>query len=401
MPRYCGAILLLVLSLGLAGCGNSTELNELGITTATGYDGHKGNWTITYQVIVPPAISSGSGSGGGGGSQSAVHTFSTQGKTIREAVAASGLENPRKLYFAHTNVVIIGKEAAEHGIAEIIDNYYRNPDARETVKVFTVEGEARDYLKKLVPPEKLPGKALSNILQRNKSLGSYFPSVSIHELAVQISSESAAAGVPELSVSGSDSATLDSIDIYKQTATDSKLRISRLSIFQKDRKIGTLDKKESLGLSWLNNQVRFTTISTGENSNLTAFQVHKAKVKVTPVKGKLHYKLMVRADIKAQILESTTGEEISTTQGLEVLRQQVIRAVEAQIREGWNALQSSKLDLAGIGNKIHRKYPKDWKKMKSTWPEELTSMDIDIDVKVELTRPGLIQDSFSKLLGES
>lgn len=401
MRRYCSISALLLLSLWLSGCGNRTELNELGITTATGYDGHQGDWTITYQVIVPPAMSPGGGSGGGGGSQAAVHTFSTQGKTIREAVAASSLENPRKLYFAHTNVVIIGKEAAEAGIAEIIDNYYRNPDARETVKVFTVEGEAKEYLTKLVPPEKLPGKALANILQRNKELGSFFPSTSIHELALQMISDSAAAGVPELTVSGSPDAKLDSMEIYQKTATAGKLRISRLSLFRKDRKVGVLDRQQSQGISWLNDQVQFTTFSFGDDSGTTAVQVRKAKVKVTPVKGPLKFKVAVQAKVKAQILESTSGETISSAQGVENIRQHTQRAIEAQIREGWDTLQEFNIDLAGIGNKIHRKYPEDWHSMKSTWPEEMADMDIDIDVKVDLTRPGLMQDSFSKLLGES
>ena len=119
MRLFRAASSLLLIALCLTGCGNRTELNELGITTATGYDGQKGNWTITYQVIVPSAMSTGSGVAGGGGSQAAIHTFSTKGSTIREAVAASSLENPRRLYFAHTNVIVIGKGTAEAGIAEI------------------------------------------------------------------------------------------------------------------------------------------------------------------------------------------------------------------------------------------------------------------------------------------
>ncbi|WP_151737522.1 Ger(x)C family spore germination protein [Paenibacillus tengchongensis] len=402
MRRNCGTLILLLLCLYLAGCGNRTELNELGITTATGYDGHQGHWTITYQVIVPSAMSSGSGSGGGGGggSQGAVHTFSTQGTTIREAVAASSLEHPRKLYFAHTNIIVIGKEAAEAGIAEILDNYYRNPDARETVKVFTVEGQAKDYLKKLVPPEKLPGKALSNIMKQNQQLASFFPAVSIHELALHISSESGAAGVPELSVSGPDGAKLESVAVYQQTSPAGKLRISRLSIFNKDKMVGTLSKQQSLGLSWLNDQVQFTTISSDADSGLSAFQVRKAKVKVTPVKGPLHYTLAVKANVKAQLVESTSSEHISATPDWEKLLAQVESVIEAQIREGWASIQQTKLDLAGIGNKIHRKYPRDWNTLKDTWPEELAAMDIDIQVKVDLTRPGLFQDSFSRLLGE-
>lgn len=47
----------------LGGCGNRTEMNDLGITSATGFDKQNGKWNITYQVIVPPASSTSGSSG--------------------------------------------------------------------------------------------------------------------------------------------------------------------------------------------------------------------------------------------------------------------------------------------------------------------------------------------------
>lgn len=401
MHLFRATSILLIIALFLTGCGNRTEMNELGITTATGYDGHNGQWTITYQVVVPSAMSAGSASSGGGGSQAAVHTFSTQGRTIREAVAASSIENPRKLYFAHTNVIVIGKQAAEAGISEIMDNYYRNPDARETVKVFIADGEAKDYLEMLVPPEKLPGQALSNILKRNAELSSYYPSVSIHQLALRISSDSAAGGVPEISVQGAGEEELKSIDVFKETAQGAKVKLSRLAIFDKDKMVATLSREESSGLSWLTDQVQSTTLSseTGDGS-LTAFRIRKAKVKLTPVKGPEHYTLRVDAKVNGEITETTSDEDITKTKGLDKLQQQAEEIIEAQIREGWDGMKKLNLDLAGIGNIIHQRHPKDWKLLKNNWPEEFAEMDIDVNVKVNLTQPGLIQDSFQKLLGE-
>ncbi|MGN7761115.1 Ger(x)C family spore germination protein [Paenibacillus sp. 22594] len=400
--RCRGVAILLVTGLMLAGCGNRIEMNELGITTATGFDGQQGDWTITYQVIIPPAMSSGAGgSSGGAGSQAAVHTFSAHGKTIREALAASSRENPRKLYFAHTNILIIGKQAAETGIEEILDTYYRNPDARETVKVLIANGVARDYLNKLIPPEKLPGRALSEILEKNKQLSSYYPSVSVHELALGISSESAAAGVPQISIRGTDSSSLESANVFQQTSTSSKLKISGLSVFHKAKMVGTLDQNESLGISWLTNHIHLTTLSynSKDDTDVSAFLVRNAKVKVTPVKGALHYTLKVKAKVVVgEFLETTTHEDLLKTQSIGKLEQRAEEIIRAQILEGWKAVQHLKIDLVGIGDKIHRKSPKEWKRLKKDWPGELANMDIEVDVKVNLKRPGLFQSSFSRLL---
>ncbi|MNR38709.1 hypothetical protein D3C85_1568350 [compost metagenome] len=68
------------------------------------------------------------------------------------------------------------------------------------------------------------------------------------------------------------------------------------------------------------------------------------------------------------------------------------------MREGWKSVQRMNIDLIGIADKIHRKYPKEWKKIKSSWPEELADIDLKINVDVNIKRIGLQQNSFVDLL---
>jgi spore germination protein KC len=401
--RSCVISVVLVIVLLLTGCGNRTELNGIGITTATGVDGKQGNWTITYQVINPSAMSSSAGGGTGGASQSAVYTFSTHAKTIREAIDITSLENARKLYFAHNDVIIIGKQSAEEGIAEVVDTYLRNSQSRETVKLLIADGEAREYLKMLVPPEKLPGQALSQILKESNQTGSFFPSKSIFEFALEISSDSGAVGIPEISLKGNDGSQLESIDIFKETSSKAKLKLSALSVFKADKRIGKLNQSESLGVSWLNNKVNSTTFSFEDKDSdmrLSTFWVRNAKVKVTPVKGPLHYSLNVKANVTGELVESNSQEPIDKSEGMNNMQQQVEKVIESQILAGWNAIQKLNIDLIGIANIIHRKHPKDWKNIKESWSEEFANMDINIEVKVVIKRPGLFQKSFSNMLGK-
>jgi spore germination protein KC len=401
--QSCVISVVLVIVLSLTGCGNHTELNGIGITTATGVDGKEGDWTITYQVVNPSAMSSSAGGGAGGASQSAVHTFSTHANTIREAVDMSNLENARKLYFAHNDLIIIGKRAAEEGIAEVIDIYLRSSESRETVKLLIADGEASEYLKMLVPPGKLPGQSLSQILKESNQTSSFFPSKSIFEFALEISSDSGAVGIPEVSLKGNDSSKLESIDIFKETSSKAKLKLSTLSVFKADKRIGKLNQLESLGVSWLNNKVNSTTFSfedKGSDKRLSTFRVRNAKVKVTPVKGPLHYSLNVKANVAGELVESTSQEPIDKSEGINNMQQQVEKVIESQILAGWNSIQKLNIDLIGIANIIHRKHPKDWKNIKESWSEEFADMDINIEVKVVIKRPGLFQKSFSNILGK-
>ncbi|RGL36749.1 Ger(x)C family spore germination protein [Paenibacillus polymyxa] len=388
---------LFIAGLLLTGCVDRTELNELAITTATGIDGHKGDWINTYQIIIPSAMTTGSGGSSTGASQSAVHTFSTHGKTLRETVMKSSLEYPRKLYFAQNNILVIGKKAAEQGIEEIIDIYLRNLDSRETVKVFIANGEARDFLRKLVPPEKIPGQALEKIIERDSKLGSIYPAISMYEFISKISSDSAA-GVPEISLVGSEPEKLDSVDVFKETSAKNKLKLSGLSIFQKDKRVGFLNEKESMGVSWLNNQIKNTTVNYVDGNVMSAFLIRKAKVKVTPIKNLNHYYLNVDVKATGDLLSASSQREMKDMQSIHQLQMQAAEIIKLQIQEGWKALQQKNIDLIGVGNKIHHKYPKDWKKIKETWPEEFANMDIKIVVKMKLARPGLFEKSFNELL---
>ncbi|WP_312027037.1 Ger(x)C family spore germination protein [Paenibacillus illinoisensis] len=396
MIRCFYILILLISAISIAGCGNRTELNELGITTAAGYDRQDGNWLITYQIIVPPASST---NGSSGGSQSAVTTFSSQGKTIREAVAKSSLENPKKLYFSHTNVILIGKEAAQYGLSEILDDYYRNIDARESVKVIIADGQAREYLKKLVPPEKQPGRALSQIIERNHELGSYYPVMNLHEIALKITSDSGSAGIPILTVTGQDTRQLESIDIFRQTSTRGKLRLQGLSVFYKDKQIGVLNQRESMGVSWLTDRVNRTNLSyVNAHGEINSFLVQKASVKVQPIKSGHHYSIQVNAKVEAELEESTTLLDITSPHIIDELQLQAERIITSQMMNGWNASQRLHVDMLSIANKIHQRYPKDWRTLKEKWPQELAQMEINVNVDVSLRRTGLLQDSFSRLL---
>ncbi|WP_440109239.1 Ger(x)C family spore germination protein [Paenibacillus sp. QZ-Y1] len=397
MIRWKSILMLFVFGLATTGCGNWTELNDLGISTATGFDRQNGKWIITYQIIVPP-VSSQNGSSSGG-SQAPVNTFSSEGKTIREAIAKSSVENPKRLYFAHTNVVLIGEEAAKYGIAEILDHYYRNIGARESAKIIIAGGEAREYLKKLVPPEKQPGRALSDILARNNEKGSFYPVMNLHEVGLKITSDSASAGIPTLKVRGHNADRLNSIDIFKEISSPSKLSLEGLSVFYKDKQIGILNQHESMGISWLTNRVNSSNLTyLGEKGEANSFLVRKAKIKVAPVKKSHHYAVQVDARVDAELDESTSGEDIMSTHTIHELQRQAEQIIREQIMDGWKGNQRLHVDMLGIANTIHQRHPKDWKTLKDNWRTELAKMDINIKVDVTLKRVGLLQDSFSKLL---
>ncbi|CAM4374052.1 Ger(x)C family spore germination protein [Paenibacillus typhae] len=394
--------ILLAAMLLLNGCGKANELNDLSIVTGSGVDGTEGNFTVTYQVSVASANASAAG-GTSGGSQSGVHVFSTKGKTIRDTVFMSAVEHPRKLYFAHNNVLIISKETAESGISSILDSYFRNPESREMVNVMVTKGSARNILNKNLPPEKLPGQAIAKIVETEHMLVSFYPATTMFDLALGITSESKAASVPEIGIAGENAESLESVESINRTSQDAKVRMTGLVIFKGDRLAGRMNLKESLGLSWLTNRVKGTVLSfpnpdAPEGADQSAVRIFKAKVKVTPVKGPLHYTIKVKAEVQGELAETTTDENLTDTAGINKLKHAIEEVILKQMQMGWEAAKAMKVDILGIGNRIHERNPKEWNRLKPVWDEELARMDMQAEVTMTVVRTRMFLDSFRHLL---
>ncbi|MGP0583940.1 Ger(x)C family spore germination protein [Paenibacillus timonensis] len=393
--------------LAVAGCWNRTELNELGITVATGFDRSGEDWELTYQVIVPSASGTSQGGGSSGsGSQPSVYVFTTIGKTIREAADLGYTENPRRLYFGHTDIMVIGKDAAEKGIDQILDLYFRNIDARETVLVAVTDGKASEIMRKMVPPEKIPGTALAEMLRKQNSSSSYFPIVNVFQMAQKLVSDAQTVGVPEIIVTKGDAKVLESLDVTKTTSPPVKMKVERLGILHQNRLIGFLNRNESYGISWLTNQVKGSTLSFSCSGAHTkkkdgTVRITSAKTKVTPVRSGERYNMQVDTEASGDLLmEFMCEEDLSKPQSIKVIEKAVAEEIRSKIEVGWEASKKLRVDLPGFADKIHRKDPKTWKKLQNDWSEELTRVDLDIRVTVKLQRPGLTKKSFDTLLNQ-
>ncbi|MNN30329.1 hypothetical protein D3C81_1439740 [compost metagenome] len=67
----------------------------------------------------------------------------------------------------------------------------------------------------------------------------------------------------------------------------------------------------------------------------------------------------------------------------------------------WASAKAMKVDILGIGNKIHVRNPKEWHKLKPNWDEELARMDMKADVKVKVVRTRLFLNSFRQMMNKT
>ena len=89
----------------LSGCYNYRELSELAITTAIGIDKSDDGYIVTAQVM---NIKKKEGSSSNAGNSPDIIMYKSEAKSIKEALRYIVLQSPRKIYFSHLDILLIG-----------------------------------------------------------------------------------------------------------------------------------------------------------------------------------------------------------------------------------------------------------------------------------------------------
>lgn len=397
-------IIVLILSFLLTGCWGRTELNDLSITSATAIDQEKDKWTISYQVIIPSAISGTGGlggSGGGGASRAPVVVYSVTSENIREAASLSHLETARKLYIAHNATLVISEKAAREGLSAIIDIYLRNHETRETISVLVTTGEARSILEQLMGIERIPGQGIQKLLEKEQQNLSYLPNVKMYELAMDMTGESRTGLLPEIIISGTGEIT--SIDKLKNTAQLSKLKLGRLAVIHENKMVGWLNQTEALGTSFLRNKVQGTSIpfscSNDKPSKKSAnYLLTGSKTKITPKLDGDSFSFQVEIKTSGQLNEADCSVDLLKPETIKMLEERIAKEIEKSALSSWDAVKRLDADVVGLSSVIMRKYPKQWKQMKQQGKKpDWKSMQLSVKAEVMLDRIGLSNKAFKKM----
>ncbi|UJF34379.1 Ger(x)C family spore germination protein [Paenibacillus hexagrammi] len=387
----------------MPGCWDRTELNEIGIASATAVDWQDDHWIVSYQLVIPQSISN-QNAGGGSVQQAPVMVFSTNGTSIQEADQKSSLEMPRSLFFAHNRIIVIGEEAARHGISEVVESYLRNADSRETVSVFVTKQRGRSILEQIVPLEKIPGAALKNMQKNQDKQGSDLKQVMMYQLAMGITSDSGYTTIPEVILSGSGEAPT-SVEILKNTYVESKLKMNRLGVFKKDKLIGWLSSHESYGINWITNRIKHTIMyfgcTRGSNNFKAAARIYKAKTHLNLVQqnGLWVAKVDVQAD--AQLIENNCGIDASKPEGLAQMEALMSFELSDLMQNSLDAAKGLNADVLGFGEYIHKKDPKTWGQLKDNWQEAFMQIKLEPSVHIHLKRLGMSNKPFADLISPS
>ncbi|UNK16847.1 Ger(x)C family spore germination protein [Paenibacillus sp. N3/727] len=394
MKRYVLSLFLfLILTSFLTGCWNRRELNEIAIAVGMGLDKVGKQYRVSVQVVNPKEVASGKGQG-----LSPAILYTTEGDTILEAVRRMSTLSPRKIYFSHLRMLLIGESLAREGMAESLDLLQRDQEIRsDFYLVVTQNSSAEEVLKIMTPLEKVPANKLFNTLETSEKYWS--PSLTdtldetirdlIDDGKHPVLSGLRIVGDPKVGVSKKN---VENIDI------STELKDSGLAAFKEDKLIGWLNEEESKGYNYIRGNVKSTAghVDCLGGGKLTTEVVRtKAKIKGRVVQGQPQVNVTLQAEQNIAAVECRNLELIKT----ETIRQiekeseaEIISLMESAIKKAQNSFGA---DIFGFGEAIRRADPKAWKKMKEDWDERyFTDLPVHIKVKVKIRRIGTVGDSF-------
>lgn len=373
-------ILLFLVILLCPGCLGGRELSELEIVIGIGIDSTESPDSIllTAQVVDVNQLGL-SGNGGGGKEKKAYWNVSFAGETIYEAVRQMTHKTANRIFLPHCQVVIYGRDVAEKGLYKHFDFFVRSLELRLTSFVLIARDRAGDVLDAKPQTEDLPAINIHNLV---KSYGftSHLYDVTLKEFTSRLISEHTSPIAPIISVTGEG----DNKDIL----------ISGLAVFNDDKMVGELDMDETRGLLWVINKVKsgVLLVPTPENTGIAAFEIESAKGKVRPEitdEGKII--MHIDINLKANLSEHTSVEEISNIETFELLQDGISEVVVSEITAAYEKSAKTSSDIFGFNELLQKKYKKMWPEYKDIWDEVYKNIKLDISVQSKITKTNLIK----------
>ncbi|MGE7023723.1 Ger(x)C family spore germination protein [Solibacillus cecembensis] len=382
---------IIFLLLILSGCWSKRELNELALVAALGIDFIDGEYAISVQVINPSQVSS-KQSGGG---QAPVVTYHANGKTVFEAVRKILALSPRKLYFAHLQIVVIGEELAVNGLRDTVDFLARDQELRNDFTIIvSQQATAKDVLNVLTPIEKIPANKMLNSLKGMEDAWGSTLEVDIEDLVTYLGVNNHDFALSAIEVQGDKSLGIDQANV-ERIETPVILKFTGLAIFKEDKLLGFIDEYESKSLNYLNDNIKSTIeiIACPSDGELTT-EITQSKTKTKGIIKDGKPTINVSIDVVQNVAEVKCDINLTEIKTMDWINNQTEKTIEKSIVQVLKILQEHyQADVLGFADAIHRADPTEWKKIKDDWQTIYPEVEVNVKVNVNTQGIGTLQNS--------
>lgn len=374
---------LLLPALLAAGCWDRVEVNDVAIVSAAAVDRveEEGLTRLALQIVIPARAGRPGAEGGGREGDSPVYTVVTAGRTAADAARRLQLETPRRLYWAHMRVLLIGEGAARAGLHPYLEFFTRQRDMRPVTRVAVTPGEALPHLQGVRPElERLPEEGF-----RELQAAPWGMPVRLIDLANMLGARGLDPAVPRMEL-GQVPVAPGSKPLLPE------VRWGGAAVFRDERMAGWLGPEETRGLLWLKGEWRSGIITAqlpGEEGEVS-MEVLRARIDRT-----VHWEggrpaVAVRIEVEGNLQESEIRLDLGEPRAVARVERAVAAAIRERIFAALDVLRAAGSDAAGLGELVHRQFPARWRTLAPRWREIFPEVPVSVAVNVAVRRAGLV-----------
>lgn len=372
--RLVALALVLFLAWTQAGCESTKGLSDLVVVMGIGLDkdaDRPENIKLVAQVVLPDKIAMAEGASHDDPycnvESSAENTF----EAIREythVVCA-------KLYIAHNQAIVIGREVAEQGVAEHLDFFVRARETRPTTVVVISDTTAAEALSVKPKLNILPAINIKRLLAQQKE-NSQSMEADIVDYINAMQSPTASFLAPIVRVVQMDDYQLVSV--------------KGLAVFKKDKMAGELDEDETRGLFWVKGLVESGVISVSLDGQKAAVEITKVSTRLSPeIKdGKIIMNLQIREE--GTLATQSGSDNLATAEAFRKIEELVRQEILHEIALAVNKARELKADIFGFGELLSKYRPNEWQSLKNDWDRIFSTVEINADIEASITGSGIV-----------
>jgi spore germination protein KC len=380
-------------TLLLSGCWSKKELTDLAIVAAFGIDkNEEGKYVGTLQIINPGNVTGGM-QGGGGNQGPPVSVITGTGDNIVELSRRTSRKLARRLYYAHTNLVVISEELArEESINDILDPLERDAEFRSNAIIVIAQGtKASDIVKVLTTIEKIPANKVIKTLKFTEKTWGENISVTIQEAIKTLVSPGKELMVSGFRVSG-DTNKGKKMENTQQTEPTALLYAGSLAIFKNGKLTAWIDGETARGSIFILDKINASAIGVkweGKDEAIV-YELIRQKTKVSAKMEKGKPRVSIKVSAEGNIGETRVPTDLNNPDVLLKIEKVIEKEIKKEISTAVKQAQKNKSDIFGFGEALHRTNPKEWKKISAKWNDVyFPEVKTDIVVDAFIRRTGL------------
>jgi spore germination protein KC len=398
MKKWFIMIWIFVISLPiLSGCWNQKELTDLAFVMALGIDKTEdGLYHVSFQLVNPGNVSSGQNTGGGQGLPIAV--YKSTGRTITEAARNATKKVSRRLYYAHTNLVVVSEEVARDRtlMLNMFDAFARDPEFRTTTElVIARHSTAEEIVTTLTILDKLPVTKITKEIKFAEALKGENMSINIDDIIDGIVGSGKEPIINGYQLIGMKEEANKAGNLQK-TTTDAFLSADGLAVIKDGALIDWIESNKSRGVIWVLDKAKSTDITLkwkGKKNAISMVPI-RSKTKVSTIFKNGKPVINIKIENEGWISEANTAIDLMDPKTIAKIEKLTEKAIKKEVQSSVKEAQRLKCDIFGFGDGVHKANPKLWKKVKGDWNDYFAGLEVNVKVDSYVRREGVRTNPF-------